>query len=131
MRRVTPEVPTILRVFFMIHFVVDVVFAIPLFVIPVRFLEFVGWTTVDPVTARLVAAALFGIGVESLIGSRSTNDSFISMLNLKIIWSLFAVCGLVVSIAELSWQAPVFLWAVLGIFVAFNVLWAYWRIRLT
>ena len=60
MRRVTPDVPTILRVFFMIHFFVDIVFAIPLFFIPIRFLEFAGWTTVDPVTARLVAAALFG-----------------------------------------------------------------------
>ena len=131
MKRVTPEVPTILRVFFMIHFVVDIVFAIPLFIFPVRFLTSLGWTIVDPVTARLVAAALFGIGVESLIGSRGTNDSFTSMLNLKIIWSLFAVCGLVVSIAELSWQVPVFLWAILGMFVAFNVLWVYWRIRLT
>jgi hypothetical protein len=131
MRRVTPEVPTILRVFFMIHFVVDIVFAVPLFIIPVKFLTALGWTMVDPVTARLVAAALFGIGVESLIGSRGTNDSFTAMLNLKIIWSLFAVCGLVVSIAELSWQVPVFLWAILGMFVAFNVVWVYWRIRIT
>ncbi len=131
MRRVTPEVPTILRVLFMVHFLVDILFAVPLFIIPVKFLEFAGWTTVDPVTARLVAAALFGIGVESLIGSRGTNDSFISMLNLKIVWSFFAVCGLFVSIAELSWQVPVFLWVVLGFFVAFNVLWVYWRIRLT
>ena len=130
MRRVTPEVPTILRVFFMIHFIVDVLFAIPLFVFPVTFLTFFGWGTVDPFTARLVAAALFGIGVESLIGSRGTNDSFIAMLNLKIIWSLSAVCGLVVSIAELSWQVAVFLWVVLGAFVAFNLLWFYLRILL-
>jgi len=131
MRRVTPEVPTILRVFFMIHFAVDILFAIPLFVIPVSFLNFFGWETVDPVTARLVAAALFGIGIESLLGSRGTNDTFVSMLNLKIIWSIIAVCGLIVSIAELSWQAPLFLWIVLGVFVLFNVLWIYWRIRLS
>jgi len=130
MRRVTPEVPTILRVFFMIHFAVDILFAVPLFFLPVSFLSFFGWTTVDPVTARLVAAALFGIGTESLIGSRGTNDTFVSMLNLKIIWSTFAVCGLVVSIAELSWQVPILLWVVLGVFAAFNVLWIYWRIRL-
>lgn len=130
MKRVTPEVPTILRVFFMIHFAVDILFAVPLFIIPVSFLSFFGWTTVDPVTARLVAAALFGIGIESLIGSRGTNDTFVSMLNLKIIWSSVAVCGLIVSIAELSWQVPLLLWCVLGVFAAFNMLWIYWRIRL-
>ncbi len=131
MRRVPPEVPTILRVFFMIHFFVDIVLAVPLLFFPEGFLELVGWTLpVDPVTSRLVAAALFGIGIESLIASRGNNDAFLSMLNLKIIWSFSALCGLVISMAELSWRAPVFLWTVLGVFVVFNVLWMYWRIRL-
>ncbi|MBN1685776.1 MAG: hypothetical protein JW852_03930, partial [Spirochaetales bacterium] len=105
MKRITPDVPTILRVFFMIHAFVDVVIAVPLFFFPWRFLELLGWTmAVEPVTARLAAAALFAIGIESLIGSRGTSDSFISLLNLNILWSFFAVCGLLISIAELSWQ---------------------------
>ena len=131
MKRVTPDVPTSLRIHFMIHFLIDVIFAVPLFFFPARFLDFVGWPyPADPVAARLVAAALFGIGIESLICSRRTHDSFVTMLNLKIVWSFSAVCGFFISIAELSWKAPPFLWVVLGIFVGFNVLWAYWRIRL-
>ena len=130
MKSVTPDVPATLRVFFIIHFVLDFAFAIPLFFFPVQFLTFAGWTTIDPVTARLVAAALFGIGLESLLGSRASTESFLSLLNLKIIWSVAAVCGILVSIAEMGWQVPVFLWITLAVFAAFNVLWIYWRVRI-
>ena len=130
MKPVNPDVPASLRVFFIIHFALDVMFAIPLFFFPVRFLTFAGWTTVDPVTTRLVAAALFGIGIESLVGSRASTESFLSLLNLKIVWSVAAVCGILVSIAEMGWQVPVFLWIILGVFVAFNGLWMFWRIKL-
>ena len=130
MKSVTPDVPTSLRVFFIIHFAIDFLFAIPLFFFPVTFLNYVGWTFVDPVTTRIVGAALFGIGIESLIGSRASTDTFTSMLNLKVIWSFFATLGIFISIGEMSWNVPVFMWLVFGIFAAFNVLWAYWRIRL-
>ena len=120
MKTVTPDVPKILRVFFILHFAVDFAFAVPLLIMPIRFLSFLGWTVVEPVTARLVAAALFGIGAESLLGNRSSIESFLSLLNLKIIWSVFAVCGMVISIAEMGWQAPPILWIVLGIFGGFS-----------
>ena len=50
-----------LRRWFVVHCIADVVFAIPLLVIPVEFLNLFGWQTIDPLTTRLVAAALFGI----------------------------------------------------------------------
>ncbi len=59
-------VPSSLRFWFLIHFVVDVVVAVPLFVAPELTLSLFGWTTVDPIATRLVGAALMGIGVESL-----------------------------------------------------------------
>ena len=130
MRPEAPAVPASLRVCFIVHFAIDFAFAVPLFLFPVRFLGFVGWANIDPVTTRLVAAALFGIGIESLIGSRASAVCFRSLLNLKIIWSVFAVCGIFISIAEMAWRVPVFLWLVFGTFVAFNGLWTYWRIRL-
>ena len=79
MKTVIPDVPTSLRVFFIVHFAIDIVFAIPLFLFPTDFLEYFGWALVDPVASRIAAAALFGIGVESLIGSRASNESFVSL----------------------------------------------------
>ena len=83
-------VPVWLRRWFVVHFVADWIFALPLFVAPRAFLGLLGWTEVDPVSARLVAAAHFGIGTESLLNRNGTVESFRSMLNLKIIWSATA-----------------------------------------
>ncbi|GAG91612.1 unnamed protein product, partial [marine sediment metagenome] len=63
----TMEVPTALKKWFIVHFITDMVFAIPLMIIPELFLNLMGWITVDPVSSRIVAAALFGIGIESFL----------------------------------------------------------------
>jgi NADH:ubiquinone oxidoreductase subunit K len=124
---------TILRkrigVWFVIHFVVDCVTAIPLFVIPVLFLSWLGWLDVDPVAARLVSAALFGIGIESFLGRKSSLISLITMLNLKIIWSAAAVAGLGLSLIQNAQGNPVAVWVIFIIFIAFHVLWVYWRVK--
>ena len=70
-----------LRTWFVIHFAVDIVFAIPLLVAPAAFLTFLGWTAVDPYAARLVGAALMGIGIESYLGRNAGVEAFQGMLN--------------------------------------------------
>jgi hypothetical protein len=121
------EVPATLRRWFVIHFAADIAFAVPLLLVPVRTLQLLGWTTVDPVAPRLVGAALAGIGIESLIGRNDSVDSFRTMLRLKCIWSGVAALGLALSIFE---GAPPITWAFLGVFVGFGVLWNTYRIRL-
>ena len=120
------QFPQALRTWFLIHFIVDLLFAIPLMVAPEWMLSLVGWQTVDPFTARLAAAALFGIGIESFLARNSKTETFRSMLNLKIIWSLSAVFGISLSLIEGSQGRPWFAWTILVIFVAFNFLWVYW-----
>ena len=61
------KIPASLRVWFLIHFIVDILFAVPLIIAPYWFLKFLGLDIVDPLTARLVGAALIGIGTTSLI----------------------------------------------------------------
>ena len=51
-------VPRSLRFWFVTHFVVDFIFAIPLLIAPVWFLTTFGFENPDPFTARLVGAAL-------------------------------------------------------------------------
>ncbi len=123
-------VPKALRTWFVIHFWADILFALPLFVAPVAVLQLVGWQQVDPITARLVAAALFGIGIESLLGRNQDAEGFLPMLNLKVIWSLTASIGIAWSILEGAHGRPLFAWLTLGIFVGFHFVWVYWRMRL-
>ena len=124
------KVPKTLRLFFFIHFILDMGFALPLFAVPHGFLQLLGWQAIDPFTARLVAAALFGIGLESLIGIKAGFEVYRGMLNLKIIWSSCAIAGIIITIAEMGSDAPFFAWFVLIVFVLFNVVWTYWRVRL-
>jgi divalent metal cation (Fe/Co/Zn/Cd) transporter len=75
-------VPRSLRTWFVIHFVVDILFGVPLLIAPVLLLSWFGWETVDPFMSRLVGAALLGIGVESLLGRNASVEIYREMLNL-------------------------------------------------
>jgi len=119
------SVPARLRTWFVVHFVMDLLFAIPLLLVPVFTLETFGWSTVDPLASRLVGAALVGIGVESFLGRNASVESFHTMLRLKILWSLSACFGIALTIAQ---GAPVMAWGFLAIFAGFSVVWIYyWR----
>jgi len=85
MKSAEKQVPGRLRVWFVIHFAVDMLFAIPLLFFPEILLPLLGWTVVDPITSRLVGAALLGIGGESLLGRNANKEVFLAMLNLKIL----------------------------------------------
>ncbi len=131
MTAVQSEVPQALRKWFLIHFVVDFIFAIPLLITPVFFLSSLGWQIVDPVASRLVAAALFGIGFESLLSYKAPVETYNGMLNLKIIWSLAAITGLILSLLQGSQGRPIALWLLLLVFIFFNALWLYWKIKIS
>jgi hypothetical protein len=121
-------VPPALRTWFVIHCVVDLTFAVPLFVAPVATLRLFGWTAVDPLTTRLVAAALVGIGVESYLGRDAPREHFAGMLRLKVLWSLAANLGIFLSILQ---GAPATAWLFQAIFLGFSALWITYAVRLS
>lgn len=125
----TSHTPRALSVAFIVHFAADVAIAVPLLVAPRWFLGLLGWQAVDPIAARLVAAALFGIGIESLIVRKAPLDRFPHLLELKLIWSSAAIVGFVWSLVEGVHGNPPSVWIFLAIFAGFNALWAWWLRR--
>ena len=121
------EVPYSLRIWFVVHFVLDFIFAVPLLLVPELLLPLFGWPYVDPIMSRLVGAALMGIGVESLLGRNADADAFRAMLNLKIIWASSAVFG--IGLGTIL-GGPAIGWILLVIFAAFLGLWVYYRLQL-
>lgn len=121
------KIPKSLRTWFLIHFIIDMVFAIPLIFIPEIVLPIIDWTPVDPVSTRLVGAALFGIGVESLLSRNAQHKVYKTMLDLKILWSSSAIIGLSLAIAL---GAPIISWLFWSIFVIFFFVWAYYRVNI-
>lgn len=86
-----------------------------------------GWQCVDPIASRLVAAALFGIGIQSLLGRGEGVETFRALLTLKVIWSATATAGLVWSQLQ---GGPPMGWAFVAIFAAFNLLWSRYLVLL-
>ena len=121
------QVPNGLRKWFVVHFVVDVLAALPLMVAPGAILRALGWSAVDPIASRLVAASLLGIGIESWLGRNSGPESFQAMLNLKLIWSGAAIIGVAWALFE---GGPPVGWVVLIVFAGFNAIWVRYRFAL-
>lgn len=116
-----------LRFWFIVHFAIDFLFAVPLLLAPEFTLNLFGWTTVDPLASRLVGAALMGIGGESLLVRNASVEVYRAMLDLKIIWSLSAIFGIGASMAA---GGPWMGWVLLGIFGLFCALWIHYRRQL-
>jgi hypothetical protein len=121
------EVPRALRRWFVAHGVVDWVFALPLLVFPETFLGALGWPVVDPMAARGVAAALVGIGTQSLLSRNAGAAVYREMLSLKILWSSTATLGFAWTVLT---AGPRVGWVFVVIFALFSGLWTYWRRRL-
>ena len=114
-------VPKSLRTWFVLHFAIDLVFGVPLLFVPTTMLTWLGITCGETITARLVGAALMGIGIESFLGRNASREVFDAMLNLKLIWSGSAILGLILSL--FAGSAPV-TWLFLSVFVIFFIVWA-------
>jgi len=120
-------IPNGLRTWFVIHFAADVLIGIPLLFFPQMLLNLFNWGTYDPITTRLVGAALMGIGIESLLGRDADAETYRAMLNLKVIWASSALFAIGVGIFEGA--API-AWLFLGIFFMFWCVWVYYRLAL-
>ncbi|MBI5391427.1 hypothetical protein HZB00_00330 [Candidatus Woesearchaeota archaeon] len=113
-----------LRRWFILHFFIDYIVALPLFFIPIWTLHMLRWTIIDPFATRLVAAALFGIGGISFLARNETQEVYIMILNLKIIWSCLAIAGILSTMLQ---GGPVFGWVILTIFSGFCIVWIIYR----
>ncbi len=119
-----------LRIWFILHFALDLLVALPLMVTPIWLLALLGWESIDPVAARLVAAALFAIGIESWLARNSTLEAFKPLLDLKIIWSAAAIIGFILNLIQNAHNRPPAIYLFLLIFLGFNLVWVYFRLQL-
>ncbi len=100
------------------------IFAVPLIFFPARILGLLGFQTTELIMARLVGAALVGIGGASLFNYNKTIESYKIMLTLKILWSSAAILGLLISAFT---GAPIAIWWIITVFAVFDIIWIYYR----
>jgi hypothetical protein len=119
--------PKGLKTWFIIHFIVDMIFAIPLMIFPHWFLTLLNVQISDPLLPRLVGAALIGIGGTSFILRNRGIESYQALLSVKIVWSLAAIIGIFFSMLQGSQPVG---WIILVIFGLFFTVWVRYRILL-
>ena len=105
------------------------IFGIPLLFFPAWLLGLFNFSTSTPelVMARLVGAALIGIGGTSLFNYNKTKESYNIMLTLKILWSTAAVIGLLISTFM---GAPKTIWIITITFAVFSGIWWYYKLKI-
>ncbi len=118
-------VPRTLRLWFIAHFIIDAVTAIPIFIWPAMFNRYTS-LPIDPVAVRLLASAMLAIGITSLLTVRRGVESYKTFLILKIIWSSLAIIGLLLNLSLLSSGG----YNVLITFIILDIAWGYYLIRL-
>ena len=118
------SVPGSLRIWFIVHFLVDLVFALPLIFVPGWLLSLFGFSVGELVTPRLVGAAFLAIGGTSFLIRNKSVESFETLLTLKIIWSVVAILGIILALLE---GTSPFAWGVLGTYVLFFCVWVWYK----
>jgi hypothetical protein len=121
------DIPKSLRIWFIIHFIIDMLFAIPLLFFSAWTLNLFGFSLENLLFARLVGAALIGIGGASFLVRDKPKNVYLTLIDLKILWSLAAILAIIWSIIE---GAPKTTWLFLAIFVGFSIVWQYYKIKL-
>jgi hypothetical protein len=74
----TMAIPKSLQRWLIVHFVVDVIFAIPLIFFQIWILGLFELPASESVMARLVGAALIGIGSTSFFSYKRTKESYLA-----------------------------------------------------
>ena len=120
-------IPRGLKAWFVLHFIVDILFAIPLILFPDLVMSLFDITSYDLLTPRLVGAALVGIGGVSFVIRNEGRIVYNALLSLKILWSFAAMLGVAIYLLEGGSKMSSILFA---IFFVFAGVWNYYKVIL-
>lgn len=111
-----------LRVTFLIHAVVSALIGGVLFIIPGRFLQWLGWAPIDPIMSRGMGAALLALAWTSVYGCRVVDRKNLAVLvQMEAIFTTLGCVGLLRHLLYGGW--PIVPWLVFGILLTFAIAW--------
>lgn len=114
----------VLKITLIIHIIFAVLFGVPLLGMPGRFLGWLGWAPVDPLLSRMFGAALLGLGWLDYRTLRlNSRPAAQPLIEAGILLCGLASVGLAWNMLGAGW--PWYVWAVLGTFIAFTLLWVW------
>ena len=86
------QIPNGLKITFLVHLIVAVIFGVGFLLIPEMLTEMLGARTIEPSTFRLVGAALLAFGVSSWLAYRQPVWEKVKIVvQLEIVWTILGV----------------------------------------
>ncbi len=113
-----------LRITFLIHAIVALIFGIVMYLQPALWANLVNWTPFDRHVTRLYGAALLALAVGSWFGYRAAHWEEVRILLLLEI--AFTVLSTIAGLWIVLFSAgPIFAWIAIAIWVIFAAAWIY------
>jgi hypothetical protein len=112
-----------LKMTFLIHFIVALIFAIGFLFFPAMVLGWWGFTSTGPaVLSRIMGAYVLAISVSSWLGYRASEAQQVRIVVAMEVW--LTIIGAFVSLYGIIFEgAPALMWVNVVIFAVFAVLW--------
>jgi hypothetical protein len=118
------EISKILKIIFLIHFILGIIIGVIFLFIPEIYCDIVGFTVTDKGPFRLIGAASLALGGSSFLGYRSSDWEKVKILvQMELIW-LISATG-----AMFFWLifegGPIAGWVIVGMFIGFLIAFLY------
>ena len=113
---------------FLIGWIVDGLMGLILWVIPGKFLSWLGWAPIDPIISRLLGAALLALAWASFLGWRSRSEAQVAVIIQ--IQAAFATLGAIAVLRHLlvaRW--PFMVWLLFVVLAAWAIVWLVYLVR--
>jgi hypothetical protein len=111
-----------LKYTFLIHAVLAAVLGVLLLIIPGRFLEWIDWRPIEPITNRLFGAALLALSWSSIRGWRASEWTQVAFLvEMEAIFCVLSCVGLARHLFTAGY--PLVVWMVFAVFLVFGIAW--------
>ena len=113
-----------LKLTFLIHFFVAILFGIIYMLFPDFFFVLIAWPYKDPVITRILGAAMIGFAMSSLLAWRETDWLKVKIIvQMEMVW--LALGTIMLFISAFIYFPSIFIWFVIALFLAFLIAFAF------
>jgi hypothetical protein len=111
------------KVIFLVYSINTLLFGLPLFLMPGRFLGLFGWAPVDPLISRVLGAALLAMAWCAFRGYLAYEPDQAKMLvSGNLVFTALGAAGLLRHL--LGYYFPFMVWFVFGLLALWTIVWA-------
>jgi hypothetical protein len=113
------EISKLLKLTFLVHFFVSIIFGLLFIVLVELYVGVVGWPYLDPITGRILGATLLGLAAGSLLAWRETKwESVKIVVQIEIVWLMLGTAVHIFSIFAFP-LLPFMIWVQAAILIFF------------